>query len=89
MFSTTSGGFAGVGDDLAQGLFHGAQQDGDAHLLVLVVALELADGLLGAHQGHAAAGDDAFFDGRTGGVQRVFDAGLLLFHLDLRWQHPP
>src|SRR6476659_1878236 len=33
--------------------------------------------------GHAAAGEDAFFDGRAGCVQRVFDAGLLLLHLAL------
>ena len=32
-------------------------------------------------QGHAAAGQDAFFDRRTGGVQGVFDAGLLLLHV--------
>jgi hypothetical protein len=51
-----------------------------------VVALELAgllDGLLGAQQGHAAAGHHALFDGCTRGVQRVFDAGLLLLELDL------
>ena len=34
-------------------------------------------------QRHAAAGDDAFFDRRAGGVQRVLDAGLLLLHLGL------
>ena len=34
-----------------------------------------------AEQGHAAAGQDAFFDRRTRGVQGVFDAGLLLLHL--------
>ncbi len=32
--------------------------------------------------GHATAGDDAFFDRRAGGMQGIFDAGLLLFHLD-------
>ena len=31
----------------------------------------------------AAAGDDALFDGRAGGVQGVLDAGLLLLHLRL------
>ena len=44
---------------------------------------ELLEGLLRADQRHAAARDHAFFDGRTGRVQRVFDAGLLLLHLDL------
>ena len=37
----------------------------------------------GPQQGDAAAGEDAFFDGRAGGVQGVFDAGLLLLHLAL------
>src|SRR4029077_6419379 len=31
----------------------------------------------------AAAGDDAFLDCRTSGVQRVFDPSFLLFHLGL------
>ena len=35
-----------------------------------------------AQQRDAAAGDDAFFDRRTRGVQRVFDARLLFLHLD-------
>src|SRR3712207_7906783 len=39
----------------------------------LVAAVE---GLHGADQRHAAAGDDALFDGRAGRVQGVFDAGL-------------
>src|SRR6266699_4004803 len=34
-------------------------------------------------QGHTAAGDNAFFDGRTGSVHGVFDASLLLFHFGL------
>ena len=41
----------------------------------------LLDGFLAAQQGHAAAGQNAFFDGRTRGVQGVFDAGLLLLHV--------
>ena len=32
--------------------------------------------------GDAAAGQDAFLDGRTAGVQGVFDAGLLFLHGD-------
>ena len=36
-----------------------------------------------AQQGDAAAGDDAFLDGRAGRVQGVLDAGLLLLHLGL------
>ena len=34
-----------------------------------------------AEQRDAAAGNDAFFDRRAGGVQGVFDAGLLFLHL--------
>ena len=34
-------------------------------------------------QGDAAAGEDAFLEGRAGGVQGVLDAGLLLLHLAL------
>jgi hypothetical protein len=36
-----------------------------------------------AEQRDAAAREHALLDGRLGGVQRVFDAGLLLLHLDL------
>jgi hypothetical protein len=49
----------------------------------VVVALEVLDLGQGAHQGDAAAGDDALFHRGAGGVQGVFDAGLLLLHLDL------
>ena len=45
--------------------------------------LEVADGRGGPDQGGAAAGDDAFLDGRAGGVQGVFDQGLALLHLGL------
>ena len=54
----------------------------DAELL-LVVDLELVERRLRADERDAAAGDDAFFDGRAGRVERVFDAGLLLLHLGL------
>ena len=46
-------------------------------------SLRAIEGLLRADEGHAAAGDDAFFHGRTGRVQSVFDAGLLFLHLSL------
>src|SRR6266705_2643921 len=74
--------FARVGDDLAQGLFQGTAHDLDAGLLVGVVALDLVQGAAGTDVGHAAAGDDAFLDRRTGRVQRVLDAGLSFLHLD-------
>ena len=73
---------AGVGDDGAQRLLERARDDLDAGVLVVVVALQLVERLAGADQRDAAAGDDAFLDRGTGGVQRVLDAGLLLLHLD-------
>src|SRR5690606_35656038 len=71
-----------VGDDLAQRLLDRARQDADAVGLILVRTLELLDGLLRADQRDTAARYDALFDGRTGRVQRVLDASLLLLHLD-------
>ena len=68
--------------DLAQRLFERALHDVDADLLI-AFDLELVERRDAAHQGHAAAGHDAFFDGRAGGVHGVFDTGLLLFHLGL------
>src|SRR6185369_14475704 len=74
---------AGVLDDDPDRLFDGAQDQLDAGFLVGVVALDRADGLLGAQERHATAGDDAFFDRRTGRVQGVFDTRLLFLHLGL------
>ena len=51
-------------------------------VLVFVAALQSLDGLQRTDQRHATTGHHAFFDRRTGGVQRIFDAGLLLFHFD-------
>ena len=75
--------FASVLDDLTQRLFDRARQDANADRLVFVRTFELVEGLLRADQRNAAARDHAFFNGGTGCVQRVFDAGLLLFHFDL------
>ncbi len=47
-----------------------------------IVALQLGDRRLGAQQRDAAAGDDAFFDRRAGGVEGVVDAVLLLLDFD-------
>src|SRR5262249_11531785 len=51
----------------------------------LLVALELLGAFLrgvnGADECHAAAGENAFRDRRTGGVQRVLDAAFLLLHV--------
>ena len=65
--------------DLRQRGAAGAQDDVVADLLVVAQPVRL-DRRAGPQQGHAAAGQDAFFDGRAGGVQGVFDAGLLLLH---------
>src|SRR6188768_4521600 len=75
--------FTGVFDDLTQRLFDRARQDADADRLVFVRTFELVEGLLRADQRNAAARDHAFFNGGTGRVQRVFDAGLLFLHFDL------
>src|SRR5690606_28357326 len=77
-----AGFIAGIADDGAQRGFDGAQDQLDAGVLVGVVALDLGHGGLGADQRDAAARDDAFLDGRTRGVQGVFDAGLLFLHFD-------
>src|SRR6185503_1099765 len=57
--------------------------DADADRLVFVRTFELVERLLRADQRNTAARHHAFFNGGTGRVQRVFDAGLLLFHFDL------
>jgi len=60
----------------------GVQDDVVADLLVaLGPAAGRLDGFLAADQRNAAAGKDPFLDRRTGGVEGVFDAGLLLLHL--------
>src|SRR4029079_599385 len=68
---------AGIRGDLPDGRFDGAADDVDAGLLVLVDGLDLVQRLRRADQRHAAAGQDAFLDGRAGRVQRVLDAELL------------
>src|SRR5690606_6397051 len=74
---------AGVLGDLAQRRLERALDDGDAGFLVAVGALDAVERLGGLHEGHAAAHDDAFLNGRAGRVQRVIDAVLALLHLDL------
>src|SRR5579863_381335 len=74
---------AGVLDDLAQRLLDRAGQNADADRLVLIRTLEVLERTLGADQRHTAARHHALFHRSASRVQRVFDAGLLLFHLDL------
>src|SRR5690606_2789370 len=76
------GGFARVHDDLAQRLFDRTAQDADADVLVFVGALQGLESLEGADQRDATARHDAFLDGRTRGVQGVFDTRLLFLHFD-------
>src|SRR5699024_562487 len=71
-----------VVDNLAQRLFNGATQDANTGVLVVVVALDLCHGRERTQQRNTTAGHDAFFDGGTRGVQRVFDTRLLFLHLD-------
>ena len=67
-----------------------AEDDVDADFLVALGARAgLFDGFAATEQGHAAAGQNAFFDGRTGGVQGVFDAGLLLLHVGFGLERRP
>src|SRR5579859_4283244 len=74
--------FAGVANDLAQGLFQGALYDVGAGQLI-AFQLQLVNRRDAAHQGHAAAGDNAFLDCRAGCVHGVFHPGLFLFHFGL------
>src|SRR5262249_47221961 len=72
----------GVLNDLAEGLLDRAADDRDTEALLLG-ELERVERALRADERDAAAGDDAFLDRRAGGVEGVFDAGLLFLHLGL------
>src|SRR5699024_3001356 len=73
---------AAVVHDQAQRLLDRTAQDANTGALVVVGTLDLFNGLERTQQRNATAGHDAFFDGGTGGVQRVFDTGLLFLHFD-------
>src|SRR6185295_4163116 len=74
---------AGVFGDRRERRAARADHDVVADLLVLQRVFSGLQLVAGSQQGDAAAGEDAFFDGCAGGVQGVFDAGLLLLHLAL------
>src|SRR5689334_2609568 len=67
--------------DLAGRHLQGAADDVDADLLVVILRTEVLERLHGAHEGDAAAGDDAFFHGGAGCMERVIDTILTLLHL--------
>src|SRR5580658_4492576 len=76
--------FAGIGDDLTERLFERAAHDLGADLLIAFQSRDqLVDRGDGADKSYAASGNDAFLDCRTGGVQSVFHASLLLLQLGL------
>src|SRR5690606_17627338 len=72
----------GVGPDFAQRGFDSFQDQLDAGALLGIAGSQGANGLLGAQQGYATAGHDAFFHSSAGSVQGVFHAGLLFLHFD-------
>ena len=72
----------GVGEDLAGRRLQSLAHDLNADLLVFVIRLQRVEGLAGAQQRYAAAGNDAFFHGCAGRVQRVVDAVLALLDFD-------
>src|SRR5690242_9622213 len=75
---------AGVLRDSAHRLFERAAQDLNAGGRVAVEPLlHLVQRVNGVDQGHAAAGHEAFLDGRTGGGERIFHARLAELQLDL------
>src|SRR5690606_12864714 len=69
-----------IGRDLAQRCFQRTGGQRDTDVLVFVVTLELAHVGQCTHQGNTAARYHAFLDRRTGCVQGVVNACLLLFH---------
>jgi hypothetical protein len=79
VFDDESAFDAGVRGERAEGSFDGAADDVCAGGFV-TFELEAVEGLLSAEESGTAAGDDAFFDGSAGGVEGVFDAGLLFLH---------
>src|SRR5262245_146336 len=74
----------GVLAQRAQRLLERPLDDHDADLLVALDVLgELVERAQAAQVGDTAARNDALLDRGTGGVERVFDPGLLLLHLGL------
>ena len=73
---------AAVVDDSDERRGENSQDDVGPDLLIPLEGIaELLDRFGTAEQGHAAAGENAFFHRGAGGVQGVFHAGLLLLHV--------
>ena len=79
---TTAPSRPALAGDHAHGLFQGAAQNAHAGGGI-AFQLDAVQGGDGVDQRHTTAGDDAFFDGRAGGAQGVFDAVLLFLQLGL------
>ena len=74
---------ARVVGQLTHRLFDRAAHNLHADFFVGFEVLHVIERFLRTQECDTAAWDDAFLDRRTRGVQRVFDARLLLFHLGL------
>src|SRR5206468_4279822 len=76
--------FARVVRELTRRFFDGASHNRDTDFFVGFEVLDVVERFLRPQECNTAAWDDAFFNRRTRGVQRIFDARLFLFHLGLR-----
>ncbi len=76
--------FAGVLNNLPQGLFQSAPHDVDADLFIGIATvfgcIEFLEHLSCSHQRYAAAGNNTFFHGCASSMHGIFDARFLLFH---------
>ena len=66
--------------DLAERLFQRAADDVDANLFV-AFSFSLSSEPMTRSRATPPPGNDAFFDRGAGGMQGIFDAGLLFLHL--------
>src|SRR3954470_11705520 len=73
---------AAVVGDLLEWRGEDAENNVDADPLVALCSrASFLNGLAATQKGHAAAGQNAFLNGRTRCVERVFNAGLFLLHV--------
>ena len=74
---------AGINGNLAKWFLHRLANDGTTGLLVVGATTHLVDSVLGTEQSNTPTGDDTLFDSGSCRLDRVLDAVLLLFELDL------